>query len=155
MVDVPAMKRREHPDGLVHGAVVGCRRDDGRWMLIRRSEKVLAPLKICFPGGGIEIGEPPVQAAKRELQEELSAKVEILADVWRWRCPDRPLLLYGFHGRLLTPWDQLRPDRNEVAEILWLTDEEAATHPDRLYGTEFFVRCLGQSKSTADGPRSS
>lgn len=141
------VKRREHPDGLVHGAVVGCQRDDGRWLLIRRSEKVLAPLKICFPGGGIEIGEPPEEAAKRELREELSADVEILADVWRWKCPDRPLRLYGFHARLLTPPDQLRRDPNEVTEILWLTDQEAATHPDRLYGTEFFVQQLQKASA--------
>ncbi len=136
------MERQRHPDGLVHGVIVAVQRADGCWLLIRRSAHVAAPLSICFPGGGIELGENHATAAAREFKEELNGIVEPVKEVWQWRSPDRPLYLFGWYARLLTPIDQLCPDPNEVAQMLWLTPEEAQLHPDRLIGTEFFVQAL-------------
>ncbi len=48
-----------------------------------RSGNVSQPGEVCFPGGGIDEGETPVQAALRETEEELglSAKdVEMLGE---------------------------------------------------------------------------
>lgn len=44
---------------------------DGRVLLLKRSETAQdAPGTWAFPGGGIEAGETPEAAARRELQEE-------------------------------------------------------------------------------------
>lgn len=141
-----AKPRPYRSDGLLHGVVVGMRRGDGRWLLIRRSAHVAAPRTICFPGGAIEHGESHEDAARREALEELNLRVRPIRRVWTWRSPDRPLLLFGWLAEA-EGFDTLRPDPLEVEEPLWLTAEEAAHHPDRLHGTEFFVRCLVRAVS--------
>ena len=54
--------------------------------------------------------------------------------------PDRPLTLFGWIVELLT--SDLRPEPNEVAEILWLTADEAIAHPDAMPTNREFVTCL-------------
>lgn len=131
-------------DGLLHGVVVACchPHDPSRFLCIRRSAHVAAPLQICFPGGGVEIGEDYESAAAREMQEELGAKVDQLRRVWQWSCDQRRLLLYGYRARLLTEPDLLVPDPHEVAEVFWLTDEEAATHPQAMATNRDFVEAI-------------
>ena len=50
--------------------------DTGRIMLTLRSTQVQEPLTWCMPGGKIEEGETPEQAAVREAEEEVGYKVE-------------------------------------------------------------------------------
>ncbi len=145
------MERERHPDGLVHGVIVAVQRADGCWLLIRRSAHVAAPLSICFPGGGIELGEDHATAAAREFKEELHGLVQPVKEIWQWRCPDRPLFLFGWYARLLTPIDQLHPDPHEVAQMLWLTSDQAQHHPERLFGTELFVQALQSYLQTTQG----
>jgi 8-oxo-dGTP diphosphatase len=134
------MNRPTQADGRVHGVIVGCRRADGRWLLIRRSKHVIAPLRVCFPGGAIEVGEDVQAAAIREMREEVGAEVELVGEVWHNDFDDRNLTLHGYFGRLLTA--ELTPDPHEVAEVLWLTAKEAASHPDALDKTGAFVEAL-------------
>lgn len=133
------------PDGLRHGVIVGCRRADGRWLLIRRALALpLAPGKICFPGGAIELGEDRAGAAAREFEEELGVQVTDLAPVWSHTFgPPRDLRLWGFYGKLTG--ESLKPNSDEVAEVLWLTAKEAAEHPDGLPMTGAFVAALESS----------
>ncbi len=49
----------------------------GRILLIRRRKDGAEPYWV-FPGGGVEMGETPEQAAMREAREELGIEVEIL-----------------------------------------------------------------------------
>ncbi len=125
---------------------MGLRRDDGRWLLIRRGERVLlSPGGVCFPGGGIEIGEEPEAAAVREIREELGVEVELVRKVWDYDCPDRPLRLIGYLGS--TTAVQFQPDPFEVAELLWLTRDEAAAMPDVIPGTMQFIEQLESALS--------
>ena len=129
-----------HPDGRVHGVIVGCRRDDGRWLLIRRSEHVIAPLKVCFPGGAVHVGEDYADAARREFNEELGVDVRLVRQVWTMVSEEKPLTLFGWLGEIQSL--DLQPDPHEVAETLWLSNEEAAEHVDALPRTAEFVLAL-------------
>jgi 8-oxo-dGTP diphosphatase len=124
------MARYIQKDGRVHGVVVACTRPDGKWLCIRRSATVPAPLKVCFPGGAIDAGETIADAAVREMREELGITVRPRQCVWRWESPASPLTLWGWTA----DWDPqtIRPDPCEVAEVLWLTAAEAAGHPDAM-----------------------
>ena len=60
------METKDSPDSVV--IVVT---DKSKLLLIKRSKTdEWMPLHWSFPGGHIEIGEPPYKAAKRELKEE-------------------------------------------------------------------------------------
>jgi len=135
-------------DGKVHGVVIACGRrpdqpQDGRWLCIRRSATVAAPLKVCFPGGAIEPGESQLSAVIREMAEELGADIRPIKNIWRWEHPEGKLILWGWIAELLSK--NLRPDPAEVAEVLWLTGPEAAAHPDAMASNQSFVAALGQS----------
>ena len=97
----------------------------------------LAPLKVCFPGGAVEVGEPAEQAAAREFREELGVSVRLVRLVWHHVFDDKPLTLWGYLGQLED--DTFSPDPQEVAQTLWLTAREAAAHADGLPRTGEFV----------------
>ena len=128
------------PDGRLHGVVAAIWRADGRWLLIRRSQHVAAPGMICFPGGAVELGEDLEAALHREILEELGITIRPLQQCWRWESPDRPLTLFGWVAK----WTggELQPAPHEVAEVLWLTAEEAVEHPDAMASNRDFVACL-------------
>ncbi len=134
------MNRPRQADGRVHGVIVGCPRDDGRWLLIRRSEKVAAPGQVCFPGGAVEPGEDREAAAVREVKEEVGIDVTLTGPVWQHVFDDRPLTLFGFLASQAV--GEPKPDPHEVAEALWLTPDEIRTHPDAMSMTEHFVTAL-------------
>ncbi len=137
------MNRPTQEDGRVHGVIVGCQRDDGRWLLIRRGEQVAAPLKVCFPGGAVEPGETQADAAVREIREEVGLGIELVDQVWRHDFTDRNLTLFGYLARLLG--GDVKPDPHEVSEILWLTSDEASSHPDAMPMTDQFVAALQEA----------
>lgn len=122
------------------GVVVACRRDDDRWLFIRRSATVRAPLQVCFPGGWVDAGESQIEAAVREMREELNAEVEPLQCVWRHQFTERPLTLWGWLANLKSPG--VTPNPLEVHEVLWLTADEAVSHPDILPRTDAFLAAL-------------
>gem|GEM_PF-561148 len=129
------------PDGRLHGVVVACRRE-GKWLCIRRSKHVAAPLAVCFPGGAIEVGEAQRDAVVREMAEELGVAVRPIENVWRWDRPDAKLTLWGWTAELDSQ-AALKPDPKEVAEVLWLTGDEVTNHADGLPSNRLFVACLG------------
>jgi 8-oxo-dGTP pyrophosphatase MutT (NUDIX family) len=134
------MTRPIQSDGRLHGVVVGCRGHDGRWLMIRRSRAVAAPLRVCFPGGAVEVGESLRDAAVRELREELALDIQPIRRVWRHDFDDQPLTLWGWLAEMdgRTP----RPDPDEVDEVLWLTDRQLDEHPDVLPYTDLFHAAL-------------
>ncbi len=143
----------EDADIHVQAVVVGCQREDGRWLLIRRSATVMAPHRVAFPGGRMEPGETQRQAAVRELREELGAEVELVRLVWkRSFVRERRVTLHGWLGRLLTR--DLTPAPDEVAEILWLSAEEAIAHPDAVPDVPSFLEALAGARGpTRAAPR--
>lgn len=112
---------------------------------------MVAPGKICFPGGAVELGEPHDVAARREIREELGVGVRLIREVWQFDSPDRPLLLFGWLGELES--FNLNPDPIEVAETLWLTPDEIRSHPDALPHTDVFCDVLCEALDAPDARR--
>jgi len=134
------MARPLQKDGRVHGVVVACRDKQGRWLCIRRSAHVAAPLKVCFPGGAIEQGESQQSAVIREMTEELGIKVKPRKCVWKWESPDSPLTLWGWTAEI--EHAEISVDPKEVAEVLWLSGEHVVGHPDAMATNRSFVEAL-------------
>lgn len=128
------------PDGRVHGVAVAIPDGDGHLLCVRRSAVVIAPLKVCFPGGGVDADESQEQAVVRECREELGIAVRPLRCIWRWEHPERPLVLFGWLAEYVGGVP--RPDPREIAEVIWLSGDEVANHPDGLPSNASFVEAL-------------
>ena len=124
-----------------HGVAVAVRREDGKYLMVRRSRHVHSPLAVCFPGGMVEEGETQERAVAREMFEELGVRVTPLRAVWQHQWPERNLLLFGWEARL-EPGQQLRADEKEIAEVLWLSPDEGCAHPDALPTNRNFIQSL-------------
>ena len=103
-------------------------------LLIRRSERVACPGTLCFPGGGIEKGERPEEAAKREFFEEVGVAIRVGAKVAEIKTPSDAILhlfvaeLEGTSAR--DPEVKLQP--SEASEYVWRTLPELLDDPDFL-----------------------
>ncbi len=117
--------------------VVGVIVREARLLVIQRSATVRAPLKFCFPGGTLEVGESEEQTLVRELSEELG-------------------IIAAPHTRLhssITPWNvdlrwwqaevpetvEIRPNPAEVAAIHWCTVPEILALADLLESNRIFL----------------
>jgi 8-oxo-dGTP diphosphatase len=127
-------------DGRVHGVVFGCRREDGRFLMIRRSRHVPLPRRVCFPGGGINVGETQAAACVREAREELGITVKPVKGVWECEFGKGPIRIFGWVAELEP--GSMQPDPLEVEEVLWLSRAEALAHPDGLETNGAFIEAL-------------
>jgi 8-oxo-dGTP diphosphatase len=141
------MSRPLQADGRLHGVIAAIQDDRGRWLMIRRSALVIAPGKVCFPGGAVEVGEAQEAALVREMREELGLIVKPLRRVWRWESPDRPLTLWGWTAQVIG--GQINPSAAEVAEVFWLTSAQAVEHADAIATNCDFVSALVSAAATA------
>ena len=139
-----ASPRPLQPDGRVHGVAVAVRREDGKWLMVRRSRKVGSPLKVCFPGGTIEAGESQEEAVVREMREELGLAVRPVKQVWRYEFPDKPLTLWGWIAEVENG-AALAVNEDEIAEIFWMDAAEGVLHPDGMPTNPQFIACLERS----------
>lgn len=122
---------RTTPPSERFGVIIACRRQDGRWLMVRRAKTLArAPGRIGFPGGEIEAGETQQEAAIREAREEVGIDVRPIKCVWEYDWPNSPWYLYAW----LCDWvgGEVIANETEIAEVLWMTREEGGGHPDAL-----------------------
>jgi len=82
-----------------------------------------------MPGGKIDLGEPIVQALKREVWEEVGLEVEVgrLIDVFEHVTPGEDNYHFIIIYYLCTPlYCDVRHNNDEVAEALWVKRDELA-----------------------------
>ena len=132
---------------MTHGVVVIVPRA-GRFLMIKRSQDVIAPGAWCFVGGAIEAGESQSEAAVREFHEEVGGWIRPLRHVWTYDRPDGKLRLYWWLAKLLD--DSVEANPAEVAEIRWCDAGEIARLPNVLNSTFGFLEAIGQRSITLD-----
>ncbi len=136
----------------------------GRLLIQRRSEKKnLMPGEWAATGGATIAGETPFASARRELYEELSIRsddksLKKIATIRR-----RNSILTIWHIKVDLDEKKLRLQRNEVAQVRWVTREEfekmIAEGKYHNYGREYFQVVLsaiygeGEKKNESVGRR--
>ncbi len=108
--------------------------------MVRRSRHVPLPGKVCFPGGGVNIGETQEAACIREAQEELGVGVLPVKAVWRCEFGQGPIKIFGWLAELQP--GLIRPEPLEIEEVLWLNRAEAMAHPDAIETNQAFIDAL-------------
>ena len=105
----------------------------GKTLMIRRRERE-GKLLWAFPGGGIEAGETPEQAAVRETAEEVGLEVKAVSVLG-----DRVHPQTGRHMTYVAceviSGDAFVGDEEEIAAVVWVGHGEIAEYvPWGLYG---------------------
>ena len=95
---------------------------DKQFLVVERSAKVVAPGKLCFPGGGIEEGETPEEALIREFDEELRVAVRPVRFLWENTTPWDVHLTWWLAE--LAEGSVPVPNPDEVATVRWMTIDE-------------------------------
>lgn len=106
-------------------AAVILQRGDGRVLLIHEN---YGRRRWSLPGGAVEPGEAPWEAAVREAYEEIGVRVRIghLAAICfvRQQPDQEDHLAFGFTGEIIGPGLPRVADPAEIAEIAWLLPGE-------------------------------
>lgn len=131
----------EQPEIKRHGVAVVIVRE-GKFLIIRRSQAVLAPGMCCFPGGGIEAGESEEEAVVREMQEELAVTVVPRKLLWR-NVTTWGVALAWWLAELDEALEPV-PNPEEVESCRWLTPGEMAQLPNLLPNNHEFLKALAE-----------
>ncbi|OLP01717.1 NUDIX hydrolase [Mycolicibacterium porcinum] len=128
-------RSRVYAEGLWHASAgVLVRSADGARVYVHRrtmTKAVFAGMHDCLAGGVVDPGETPLQAATRELAEELGISgppLTALASVaWDGQWAGKPMRCHLFAYEVR--WDgPVHHQPEEIVDGWWWTDEELATH---------------------------
>jgi 8-oxo-dGTP diphosphatase len=124
----------------IRRGVVAVVNRNGRLLVIRRSQQVVAPGAICFPGGGIEAGESETDALVREVREELGVTVTPLKRLWQSVTPWNVDLAWW--SAELDRAASLTLNVAEVESIHWLAPEEILAASELLTSNRDFLQAI-------------
>ena len=124
-------------------AVVAIFRRERKILAIRRSQKVVAPGKICFPGGGIEEGESIEEALIREINEELGIQVAPVRELWQSTTPWEIQVHWWL---ATTAAKQFSPNADEVEWVGWMSPDEMFASSDLLVSNKQFFAALRENQ---------
>lgn len=120
----------------MRGVVVVARRG-GLYVVIQRSQYVIAPGRWCFVGGAIEPGEREEDAVVREFAEEVGGVARPVARVWNYIREDGGLALGWWLADVEA--GELHANPAEVAAMRWATLEEIAGVDGLLESNRTFI----------------
>ena len=134
---------RSHRAGgdVIQGVVVVVHRD-GRFLMIKRAQGILAGGAWCFVGGEIEDAESQAEAAVREFREEVGGAIRPVGKIWEYTSSDGKLLLHWWLAELDDA--PLTANPAEVAEMRWCMPDEIESLPDLLESNRTFTREVGR-----------
>lgn len=121
------------------GAVAVIQREE-RFLVIKRSQHVAAPGKLCFPGGGIEADESESEAVVREIQEELGARIEPSHKVWE-NVTSWGVHLVWWQAKILAE-EEPQPNPAEVESVHWFSPDEMLALEHLLESARHFLHAL-------------
>lgn len=104
----------------------------GRVLMVRRRQRE-GKLSWAFPGGGIEAGESPEQAAVREAAEETALEVKAIRVIGQRIHPDTGADMTYVACEPIAGEARVEDD-DELAEVAWVALEEIPAYvPWGLY----------------------
>ena len=124
-------KKRYKKEHIVTSVVAVIVDDDGRVLLTRRSIPPFHDLWV-MPGGKIELGEPILEALRREVHEEVGLEVENqgLIDVFEHLTPgDDNCHFVILYYRCRPLYCDVVHNENEVAEAAWVYGHQLPDYP--------------------------
>lgn len=107
---------------------------------IRSNKLVKQPNEICFPGGKIEVGESPVDAAVRETSEEMllgQEKIQVLGEIDTLVTPFNSII-YPFVAKL--DYYQGSFSHEEVQEIFYVPLDYLMNYTPQISNMDVLVR---------------
>lgn len=125
------------------GVVAVVRRED-RFLVIQRSQWVVAPGAFCFPGGGIEPEETPQEAVVREFLEELGTTLRPVREIWQSVTPWNVRLSWWLGE--VPGGDDFVPAPSEVESWRWMTPHEMLAEERLLESNRQFLAALEQGE---------
>lgn len=113
-------------------------------LIVQRSLDISSPLKWCSFGGGIEDGESPLFAAKREFEEEsgLNLYFKIIKASYDHQLLDGTYINYwGLFDEEFTPKVGVTTDDGaiEIINYAWVPPQKAIEQYDLIFGFECFL----------------
>ncbi len=129
---------------MASGAAAAVFDDAGRVLLIKENYD---RRRWGFPGGEVEPGEAPVDAAVREAREETGVEIDVEHLIGIYRL-DNGFAVYVFRCRIVAG-EPARPDTGEIDQVRWFAPDEIpapvtnALHhalPDAVAGRRGVVR---------------
>lgn len=115
-----------HPTRIVPAVSVAVVNDAGQLLMIRRSDND----QWAIPGGKQEVGETPVEAARREVREETGILCEITGLVGIFSNP-RNVIEYTSNGEVRQEFSILFAGRPVGGEITTSTESQEVEWCDR------------------------
>ena len=113
-------------DGRAAAGIAVRARDTGRVLMMRRADDG----KLEFPGGKLELGEVPLDGAKREWREEVGTDLPPGRPAFSWTSPDGSYEGFVWETAFEASVEPRSPDADEVGSLAWLDPQEARQSPE-------------------------